>query len=150
MRKPALVMVPLLAACATHTPEPEPTPAFRDAIYQFSEQLPGTDRMVAGTVRLLGNMAIIDAQPGPCRNLPARNERSSAYQCDDVLLVADMTTPTLKVTYQTTKTVRETKSTCVRYETNASGLRVCLESKSEYVERQVPISGTLRLRADSH
>ena len=140
----------LLGACTSRAPEPatDAAPFFKDVTYRFNEQPPGTDRTIIGTVRVLGNAAVFDAQPGPCRMIPGLSERTSAYRCDDVLLVADLTTPVVRVTYSTTRVVKENKSTCVRYQTNASGQQVCAQTQTDVVERAVPVTGQLRLTVE--
>lgn len=134
-----------LCACSAHGSDPAPVPVWKDTIYQFSEQPAGLDRSISGTVRVIGRSAFVDAQPGPCRSVNRPDESRSTYQCADVLLTVDMSTSVLRLRFSTTTTVREYKSTCVRYETNAQGQRVCAQTQTEPVERQVGVSGLLRL-----
>jgi hypothetical protein len=60
-------------------------------------------------------------------------------------LFVDQSGDAPRISYSTTRTVTEYKTTCVRYETNSAGARVCALSQRDPVERKVSVSGTVHL-----
>src|SRR5947209_3200244 len=111
--------VALLAVACTHNPAPNPgAHMWQDTTFAFTENLPGADRTIEGTVRVIGVDAVVDAQPGPCHKDTSRTLGYVTVLCDDVYYYVDLTGSVVRVNYRTTKSVVEMKNTCVRYDTN--------------------------------
>ena len=119
-----------------------------DETYEFNERVAGSDRTLRGTVRVVGDTAIVDVQTDPCLyDVGASNGRNSmTYRCGDVTYTVDRYNPDLRVLYSFSNIVVDRKTVCAQYSTNALGQQVCTRTAVETVERKVPVSGQLHTR----
>lgn len=152
----AAAIAMLLAGCASHTSSTsheELSPAARSlGVYKFTERITATGSVQSDAIDLdgqfvvIGDTVTVDARPGPCyydsRTTLAGPIR---YQCGDaVTLLFDRQQPVLRASYSAQVKIRETTRTCLRYQVDASGRRVCAEWSTQTTERMVTQSGHLR------
>jgi len=136
----------LLAACgAKGSSAPEPAPIL-DGVYRFSERPQPLTQSIEGTMMVLRDTVMIDAQPGPCRyeDKLSWGTSSIVYKCAEMTVYVDRANPVRNSKFRTVVTVDERRTVCVRYETNARGQRVCVQQETQIVQREVPVSGILR------
>ena len=142
-----LIACGLLAACGgtKGSSAPEPAPIL-DGIYHFSERPQPLTQSIEGTMMILRDTVMIDAQPGPCRyeDRLSWGTSSIVYKCAEMLVYVDRANPVRNSKFRTTVMVDEKKTVCVRYEVNARGQRVCVQQETQIVQRAVPVSGVLR------
>lgn len=144
-------LVMFAALCATTAcgkggaTAPRPLPIM-DGVYEFTERPAQLDQAIQGTVTVLRDTVLVDAQPGPCRY----DEQASwgknhpfTYRCANVILTFGRYNPISGASYRTTTTVNDHRTVCVQYATNASGQRVCVQQQTQTIPRQVTVSGSL-------
>jgi hypothetical protein len=134
-----------LAACTSKgssTPGPAP---LLDGIYRFSEKPAPLTQSIEGTMTVLHDTVMVDAQPGPCRYEDKLSWSGGAivYRCAEMTLSFDRSNPLRNSTFHTSVSVDERKTVCVRYDTNPAGQRVCVQQETQLVPREVQVSGTL-------
>ncbi len=135
-----------LAACGQHgasTPTPH---ASRVGIYHFTEHPLQSNQSFEGRVGVTKDTIVIESDLAPCI-YDSRSAAGSAviYQCGPVTVSFRRSDPVATARYTVTTTVVDQQMTCVRYTTDASGHQTCAQQRSEAIERQVPVSGTLHL-----
>ena len=140
----SLIALVSLAACGSaHSSTPAP---ILDGIYRFSERPQPLTQPIEGTLTILRDTIMVDAQPGPCRYEDKLSWGSSSivYRCAEMTLSFDRSNPLRNARFRTTVTVDERKKVCVRYDVNPRGERVCVQQETQIVQREVPVSGMLR------
>jgi hypothetical protein len=144
----ALLIVLAVAACATKgTTAPRPLPIL-DGIYHFSERPVQLQDAIEGTLTVISDTVIVDAQPGPCRYDQQQSwgrDHPYVYLCAEITLRFDRYNPVQKASYHTMTTIYERRTVCVRYETNSSGQRVCVQQETQEVPRKISVSGSLHM-----
>lgn len=138
----------LLAACGakgSSTQDPAPMPIL-DGIYRFSERPQPLTQSIEGTMMVIRDTVMIDAQPGPCRyeDKLSWGTSSIVYKCAEMTVYVDRANPVRNSKFLITVKVDERKTVCVRYDVNARGQRVCVQQETQIVQRDVPVSGVLR------
>jgi hypothetical protein len=144
-RRLSFTALMLLAACGAKPSSTVPAPIF-DGIYRFSERPQQLTQPIEGTITILRDTIMVDAQPGPCRyeDRLSWGGTSIVYRCAEMTLSFDRSNPLRNARFRTTVTVDERRTVCVRYEVNRQGQRVCAQQETQIVQREVPISGMLR------
>jgi len=139
-----------LAGCAHHGSS-APAPPVRIGVYRFTERPNGVNTPIQGRVLVTHDSVVVEAEPGPCRYDPHTSAGGPImYQCADVSIAFDRFDPVGRATYRMTKTVRDRKTTCIRYTTDSGGKQVCAQQQTETTEHDVPVTGTLHLEAIAH
>ena len=145
---PACVTLLAIAACGKKgATAPKPLPML-DGVYRFSERPPQLQDAIEGTLTVISDTVIVDAQPGPCsydREQSWGRNRPYVYRCAEITLSFDRFNPVQKASYRTTTTIFERRTVCVRYETNSSGQRVCVQQETQSVPRQISGTGSLHM-----
>jgi len=145
---PACVMLLAIAACGKKgATAPKPLPML-DGVYHFSERPPQLQDAIEGTLTVISDTVIVEAQPGPCsydREQSWGRNHPYVYRCAEITLSFDRYNPVQKASYRTTTTIFERRTVCVRYETNSSGQRVCVQQETQSVPRQISVSGSLHM-----
>ena len=144
----AVLVLLAAAACATKgTTAPKLLPML-DGIYHFSERPPQLQDAIEGTLTVISDTVIVDAQPGPCRYDQQQSwgrDHPYVYLCAEITLSFDRYNPVQKASYRTTTTILERRTVCVRYETNSSGQRVCVQQETQSIPRKISVSGSLHM-----
>ena len=145
---PACVILLALAACGKKgATAPRPLPML-DGVYRFSERPAQLQDAIEGTVTVISDTVIVDAQPGPCRYDQQQSwgrNHPYVYQCAEITLSFDRYSPVQKASYHTTTTIFERRTVCVRYETNSAGQRVCVQQETQSVPRKISVYGSLHM-----
>ena len=146
---PVVLVLALTASACTHAVRPAERLNRSDETYEFNERVAGSNRTLRGTVHVMGDTAIVDAETGLCvYDVEASTGRNSmTYRCGDVTFTVDRTNPDLRVLYSFYDVVVESKKVCVQYTTSSQGQQVCARIAMESVERKVPVRGQVHTRA---
>ena len=149
MKLPRSFMVLALAttACSSPAARLQSLPQSQLGSYRFLERVGGAQgEIIQGTVTIASDTVVIDMSPGPCsyedRSIASTN---ISYRCAGVLVSFDRSNPLMRAYYSMSILERVPVRVCVRYVTNASGQQVCAQYGTDYEERRVQRSGTLRL-----
>ena len=143
----------VLGACAGAKQSEDPEPAERlDGIYRFSDTPRPLAPPIEGRMTILGDTIYLDAQPGPCRyeDKLSWGTPQMVYRCQETTILIDRANPLRNTKYHTTVRIEERKYVCIRYQTSASGARVCAQQETQMVARDVEVNGILHPKRVIH
>ena len=137
-----------LAACHGPPIDNKPPLEQRLGVFRFTEHISavGTETVdIEGNFVVWGDTVTVEARPGPCRlDTRVSIPNPFTYDCGGVTLTFDRRDPVNGAKYTVMLTVTQTRTVCVRYATDSSGRRVCVEQRSEPATRQIKQTGYLR------
>jgi hypothetical protein len=143
--------VPLIAisgGCLPSSPRGSAVPASRVGVFRFLERVPDASPPVTleGEITVEPDTILLDAAPGPCHYDEVRSRSTTVvYRCGvDILLYFDRDNPIDRARYSLVTTVQVAVRTCARYTMTTDGRRICAQTRTEMVPRQVQRSGRLR------
>jgi hypothetical protein len=141
----SVVLCVVVAACST---KPSSTPQPRelaDGIYRFSDSRAPLTQPIEGTMTVLHDTVMVDAQPGPCRydDKISWGSHAIVYRCAEMTLTFDRSDPVRSAKFDTIVMVDQKKTVCVQYQTTPTGQRVCVQQETQLVPTKVPVSGLL-------
>jgi hypothetical protein len=148
----AAMLACVLAACSSGSGRPaaERVPIAREGRYEFIASLPRGE--VRGILIVLPDTMFVQPENGFCQlSMSAPDQRSIRYDCpglgdvDSLNLRLDRSNPRAFSKWFAVTKVQRQRQTCVRYQTNDKGQRICVEVRTETVEERVRQSGALRI-----
>jgi hypothetical protein len=140
-----------LAACHSAPVDTTPPPLEqRLGVFRFSEHISavGTETIdIEGHFVVWGDTVTVEARPGPCRlDTRVSIPNPFTYECGNVVLTFDRQNPVGGAKYSVMLNVTQVRTVCVRYSTDSSGRRVCIEQRTDPQQpRQVKQTGFLRV-----
>jgi len=135
----------LLGACSSKGSQAPAPAVLLDGIYRFSEAQRPMTTPIEGTMTILRDTVMVEAQPGPCRydDRMSWGKTALVYQCAEMTLMFDRVDPVRNSKFDTKVSVDEKKNVCTQYTTTATGQRICVQSETQMVSRDVDVSGFL-------
>jgi len=144
----AITLLAISTGCTPSAARAPAPAASRLGAFRFFERVPDTSPGVTleGEFIVEPDTILVEAMPGPCHydNLRSRST-TIAYKCGpDIFLFFDRNNPIERASYSLVATVQVPVTTCARYATTSDGRRVCVQTRTVMVPRDVRRSGRLR------
>ena len=144
--KPGLLALSLLAVvgCASSRGR---QPRAVNGTYRFIEQVHNAIPAVKleGTVTIDSGEVDLDLLERPCRFDDRSTTRTALFNCLDVSVSVDRSSPMPMASYRLETTVLRALRECVQYYRTSTGETVCALHQTRFEERDTTRSGTLRL-----
>jgi hypothetical protein len=115
-----------------------------DGLYRFDEHPQGVRMPFTGTIRVMGDSAVIVESNPTCRAERMTEPQTVGFSCVDFGIHGSRRTGHWVFDYTGTREVRTSKTVCAVYETK-NGKQVCARTKNETNVENVPLRATLRL-----
>jgi hypothetical protein len=145
----AIPLIGISGGCLSSSPRGAAVPASRVGIFRFLERVPDASPPVIleGEITVEPDTILVDAAPGPCRYDGLRSRSTTVvYRCGiDVALYFDRDNPIDRAQYSLVTTVQVPFRTCTRYTMTTDGRRICAQTRTEMVPREVRREGRLRM-----
>lgn len=146
VRPLALLLVAVLAGCATSGVSNVRTAAFPNGVYEFQERGEQAAETFTGKVRILqDSMAVIESAPYCLEKPRSAATDAFVFTCGTYGLTGYYRAGQWTMRYSGTRTQAVHTEGCVEYRKTDTG-QVCVRRKADRTDAVIPFAGVLHLR----